>query len=269
MRRLLAGSVLLLITFGCVDRLFFDIDSPGRYGISISGHVTNTGGPHRVNVFRNFDTESKDSLKTGVSAKSVIISDAEGNSVELSQIKSGIYETQAGELVGKAGSVYKVSVELDDGRAYESVPDTLPVGGVIDSAYYKFVGQPVVDGYVYNYEIHTNSSTDADLRKTWFVWSNKTTYKSTTKPELEYLVNPPCYRQAENQGRCNFVAPCSGLKNVGTNYEIALEFEGPCECCTCWYDQYSTAIVLSDIYGSANGRFRDIIVDRVQQTAGT
>ncbi len=266
MRRPFVGAVILFISFGCVDRLFYDIASPDKFGLSISGHIDNTAGPHRVNVFRNFDIESRDSLKTGVSAKRVMILDDEGNAAELSQVQSGVYETQPNAIVGKPGGVYKVSVELEDGRVYESTPDTLHEGGVIDTAYYKFTGRPVESGYVYDYEIYANSSTKVDVSKTYFVWSNKMTYKALTKPEQEVALNPPCYPSPDKPTLCNFVAICTGLKNIGTNYDIIYERVGPCECCTCWYDEYSADIVLSDKYGSVGGRFREIPVDRVTQT---
>jgi len=265
-RRFVVCLFLLFFAFGCVDRLFYDIAMSSKFGLSISGHITDNGGPHRVSVFRNFDVESRDSLKTGVSAKSVVITDADGNSANLSQVASGIYETKVNDIVGKVGGIYKVTVELEDGRVYESTPDTLPVGGVIDNAYYKYADRPVVDGYIYEYEIYANSKTNADLSKTFFMWSNKVTYKSTTKPELEYLVNPPCYRQLASPYYCNLVSPCTGLKNVGNNFLFVPEYVGPCECCTCWYDQYNRSIVLNDVYPSIDGVLSNIPVDKIEQT---
>ncbi len=264
MRRLLVGAFLLLILFGCVDRLFYDIPAPDKYGIAVSGHISNTSGPHRVNVFRNFDIESRDSLKSGVTADRVAIIDGDGNAFELTQIKSGIYETQAGAVVGEVGGVYKVRVELEDGNIYESIPDTLHEGGVIDKAYYKYTGHSTEGGYVFEYEIYANASTEVDVSRTYYAWSNKMTYKSLTKPEYE--INPPCYPQPDRPTVCNFIAPCSGLRNTGTNFEPVIERVAPCECCTCWYDQYSVSIILSDKYGSVGGRFRDIPVDRVRLT---
>lgn len=263
-RRILIGIFILFFSFGCVDQLFYDIDSPGKYGLSISGHISDNAGPHRVNVFRNFDIESRDSLKTGISAKRVMISDDEGNDAVLSQVMSGVYETKAGDLTGKAGRVYKLTVELEDGRVYESEPDTLPAGGVIDSAYYKFTGRATPDNYIYEYEIYINSKTSADLSKTFFMWSDKMTYKATTKPESE--LNPPCYPREDKPTVCNFVAPCSGLKNIGSNYEPLFVREGPCTCCTCWYEQYGSYLLLSDNYPNVSGRYDRILVDRIKQT---
>lgn len=264
MRQFITGVFLLLITVGCVDRIYFDIPNAYQYGISISGHITTTPGPHRVNIFRTFDTESKDSLKSGVTARSVVISDAEGNSVALTQVKSGIYETAPNAITGKVGGIYKVTVELIDGPIYESTPDTLQPGGVVDTAYYIYEGRQVPDGYIHEYSIKANSSTGASTPNTYFMWSNKMTYKSVTRPELE--LKAPCYLQEDNHVRCNFVAPCSGLRNVGTNAFPDIERVGPCTCCTCWYNQFSQVITLSDKFGSSGGRFVDIPIDRIELT---
>jgi len=263
-RRFVVSLILLFFTFGCVDRLFYDVATPSTFGLSISGHITDNGGPHRVNVFRNFDIESRDSLKTGISAKRVVISGNDGNSAELSQVMSGVYETKVDAITGKVGGVYKVTVELDDGRVFESVPDTLRPGGVIEKAWYKFTGRQTADNYIYEYEIYTDCTTDADLSKTFFTWTNKMTFKATTKPELE--LNPPCYPREDKPAVCNLVAPCSGIKNVGTNFEPSLVRVGPCTCCNCWYEQYSAYILLSDNYPNVDGRYREILVDRIKQT---
>jgi hypothetical protein len=263
-RRFVVCLFILFFVFGCVDRLFYDVATPGGFGMSISGHITDNGGPHRVNVFRNFDIESRDSLKTGVSARSVVISDGDGNSAELSQVMSGVYETKVNDITGRAGGIYKIKVELEDGRVYESVPDTLPIGGVIDTTWYKFVGRATPDNYIYEYEIYANSTSTADPSKTFFAWSNKMTYKATTKPEAE--LNPPCYPREDKPTICNFIAPCSGIKNVGNNASPVWNRVGPCTCCTCWYEQYSPYILLSDNYPSVNGRYKDVLVDRVRQS---
>jgi len=263
MKKTLIGIVLMFLLLGCVDRLFYDITTPNRFGLSISGHITDDGGPHRVNVFRNFDTESRDSLKTGVSAKRVVISDADGNTAELSQVVSGVYETKAGDMTGRVGGIYKVTVELDDGRVYESKPDTLPAGGAIDTAYYKFVGRATPDNYIYEYEIYFNANRKAARSQTFFSWSNKMTYKSLTHPEYDHN---QCYPRPDAPAICNFVPPCTGIKNVGTSAMPSWDQVGPCTCCTCWYDQYSPYLLLSDNIPPVDERYSDVLVDRIKQT---
>ena len=266
MKRSFGSIFLLFIIFGCVDRLFYDIPIGNTFGISISGHISDEPGPYRVNVFRNFDVESRENLKTGVTAESVMISDAEGNSEMLSQVSSGVYETPVDGLRGKVGGVYKVTVGLSDGRTYESVPDTLKKGGVIDSVYYELVYRRVPEGTSYDLRVYANSVAPVDNANTYFMWENKTTYKTKTKPEDEASdpKKAPCYMQPN--GVCNYVHPCSGILNVGSTSTPDFRNVHPCECCFCWYDQYNPGILLSDNLSSAGGRYRDILVDRVELT---
>ena len=268
MRRSVAGIFLLFISFGCVDRLYYDVPAISSFGISISGHVSDQPGPYRVSIFRTFDIDSKDNIKTGVTANSVVISDNEGHSETLSQVQSGVYETKSDGMRGKVGGVYKVRVELADGRTYESDPDTLPKGGAIDSVYHKMVGRPTVSGYVYEFHVYANSSVEPGQDETYFSWTNKTTYKAETKP-LEEMGEPPylrspCYRRPDNV--CNFVAPCSGYDNLGSTRFPDLQYTGPCTCCICWYDQYSQGVLLSDGFITTGGKYRDVLVDRVELT---
>jgi len=262
MKTRLLSLLMLFVTFGCVDRVFFDIRIPEVYGVSISGFISDQRGPYQVLVTRTFDTESKENLRTGVSAR-VVLSDNEGNSEVMTQITSGVYQTSADGLRGKTGNVYKVNVELEDGRVYESVPDTLFPGGILDSVYYKIVSRPTMNGFQYFFDMYGSSQTDVDLSKVHFTWQNKITFKALTHPEWE-LGPPPknCYRLPD-ENKCNYVHPCSGLKNLGTDFKPDIQRVGPCTCCVCWYDTYNTQVVLNDKAGSVKGRFPELLVDHL------
>jgi hypothetical protein len=156
-----------------------------------------------------------------------------------------------------------VNVELPDGRVYQSVPDTLYPGGTLDSVYYKVASKPTINGFQYYFDIYGQSRTDVDLSKIHFTWQNKITFKALTHPEWEAI--PPlktCYRIPE-EGKCNFVHPCSGLKNIGTDFEPNIVRIGPCTCCVCWYDAYSSTVILNDKVGSVSGRFPELMIDHV------
>lgn len=256
---------MIFFIFGCVDRIYYPIPAPKSYGLSISGHINDQPGPYRVSVFRNYDVESQYNIKTGITAKSVVISDAEGNAETLTQVQSGIYETSAEGIRGKVGGIYKVTVELKDGRVYESVPDTLLPGGVVNDVHYKLLSRVVPDGVIYEFWIYANSSVDPGRSDGYFIWNNKTTYKAKTDPFAEYA--PPqgqCYMRPD--GVCNFVAPCSGFWNAATGGKFDPKYVGPCECCICWYDMYNKSIVINDSFTSNNGVYRDVLVDRIEMT---
>lgn len=258
----LVTVLVLMITFGCVDRVFFDIKIPDTYGISIDGFISDQPGPYQVNVFRTFDLESRENLRTGVTAR-VTLSDSEGNSEVLTQGTSGTYRTAVDGMQGKIGGVYQIKVELDDGRVYESTPDTLFAGGTMDSVRYNLLLVPTTDGVRYDIELIGQTTTNADLSMVHFMWRNRATFKSRTEPEKEEGPPPgPCYRLPE-EGRCNFVHLCSGIKNTGSDFAKKLVRIGPCTCCICWYDAYNNFPVLNDDMTSINGTFRDVVIDRV------
>lgn len=258
----LISLLLLMITFGCVDRVFFDIKIPDAYGISVDGYISDQPPPYQITVLRTFDTESRENLRMGVSAR-VTLFDNEGNSEVCSEEQAGVYRSSANGIRGKIGGVYHIKVELDDGRAYESVPDTLFAGGQMDNLRHQFVQTPSVDGSRYEIELIAETSTKAGLTNVHFMWRNKTTFKSRANPEAE--AGPPpgnCYR-VPDEGRCNFVHPCTGLKNIGDDFNIVYRRIGPCTCCICWYDAYSPDLVINDNIAAVNGKFPEIVIDHV------
>jgi hypothetical protein len=110
---------------------------------------------------------------------------------------------------------------------------------------------------VYDFIIYALTHFEGDPGKSHFMLSNMSTYEATTRPELEA---GNCYRQPN--GICNGIAPCTGLKNTGTDF-IRIH---SCECCTCWYEQFGL-FSLSDRLNVSNGKFSVAKIDQVEQTA--
>lgn len=255
-RRLVFGVFLIATTFGCVDRVLFDVQIPEIYGVSIDGFISDQAGPYRVNVTRVFDTESKETLRTGITAR-VTMLDADGNSEEMTQTSSGVYQTLENGIRGRIGGVYRLRVELNDGRIYESVPDTMYATGSMDDVRWDFESYNSVNGLQYGFRVYAKSSaSEINQSKVHLMWRNKVTFKARAHPEGE---QGNCYR---NGAVCNFVHPCTGLQNIGTNFAPVFEQVAECTCCTCWYDAYSENILLNDQWTSANGQFNEIMIDR-------
>src|SRR6267154_3827663 len=119
-------SVLsILLATACVDRLSYEISKGVNFGITIDGSISDQPGPYEIRVYNIFDIESKETRKTPVNVRTVIISDNKGNAETLNTIDAGVYQTSPTGIQGVAGGVYKLSVELFDGRVYESLPDTI------------------------------------------------------------------------------------------------------------------------------------------------
>ncbi len=124
---------LIFLTAACVDRVFLDIPVPDNYAVVVDGMITDQPGPYKVELTKAFDIESKNSFKAYISARRVTISDNAGNSEDLTQISQGVYQTDPNGIQGVVGRVYKLRVEMLDGRVYESKPDSMAPPGPITS----------------------------------------------------------------------------------------------------------------------------------------
>ncbi|MBI1770748.1 MAG: DUF4249 family protein [Bacteroidetes bacterium] len=240
----------ILLASACVDRLSLEINTEVSLGISIDGFISDQSGPYEIRIYSIFDIESKESMKTPVSAKSLIISDNKGNVETLQEIDAGIYQTSPSGIKGESGGIYKMKIELFDGRIYESLPDTILTPGSLDSLYLKFnETYNVVGQKEYNFDILFDASYD-ELTNNHFLWRFQGTFQAETHPEL-YPHPPPftgpgqCFWLREIS-RCNYLPPCSGYRNVGTDRLPEYKKKYDCTCCTCWYNLFNPYPILSD-----------------------
>jgi len=260
----LVSILFILLLASCIDRINFDINLPYDLPIAIEGHITNLSGPYYVSISRSFDTQSTEYLREPVSAKHVILLDDLGNDEEFIEVASGSYETSASGIQGRIGGVYKIRIELFDGRIYESLPDTILVPGKIDSIYHDFNLKPNQAGVEkYGFDLKTNSSgsSGSEIR---YMWNMIATFKAITHPELYDPLKPNgCYPIPEYFGRCNLIPLCTGLRNTGTNAAPKWASVAPCQCCTCWYKILNKAPILSESILSAKANYAALQVDRI------
>jgi len=250
--------MLIILLAACVDRLYFDLDRPPAYTISVSGFVSDQPGPYRIEITKAFDIESKDSIRVPVSVKNLELSDNFGGKELLSEVRNGVYETKPKGIRGMVGRAYRITIELTDGRIYESVPDTLLPPGHIDDLFFDFKEEKVNTVTRYGYDIMVNSSAaeDGNIR---VMWKFTGTFKAITTPEYANPLYTSCNPQPS--GKCNFIPVCSGLVNIGVPAQnFIFERQGPCECCICWYNLFNPIPVLSDVRFIGKGKFPQIKV---------
>lgn len=234
-RLLLRLSAVLLVS--CIDQLNYQVPASGSASVSISGFVSDQNGPHRVTVYETFDIESRMFPRKPISLCLIYLIDDQGLNQLFNEIEPGIYELEG--VHGQVGRAYKIIVELPDGRVYESVPDILPPPGNLDSLYFTF------DIERKNFEIFF----DATLRREQqFLWTLKGTFQATTRPHLE---EKACYLIGSF---CNFKDPCSGIRNLGTNWNPNLVQVETCTCCKCWYDFFNQKVFVSDFVSPVSGK---------------
>ena len=245
------GSILLiLLSAACVDRLSFDLEGQPGFIPVIQGYISDLPGPYEVTLTRSFDIKLAAISRIPLSAKSLTILDDAGLKEELKEIREGVYQTSPSGIRGVVGRAYKLKIELDDGRVYESLQDTLLNSGELDSIYYSFRDQPNfrdIPNYGFDIFIDSKAIVKNNFR---FLWKFTGTFQAETNPEYD---RKGCYFY---NGKCNFVPPCSGLINTGPFPASPIyERVAPCSCCTCWYSLYNTSILLHDDAFLQVGRF--------------
>jgi hypothetical protein len=248
---LLRYVALLLIglSTACVDRINYEVVLPDNLPAAITGYISNEPGPYQVRITRSFDVESKDFPRIPVSAQRVTIFDDAGNNEVLTETNKGVYQTRPDGIQGKAGRVYVLKVEMTDGRTYESIPDTLLPQGKIERLYHAFSKKLDLSGNrTYGFDV-TIDGHENSVGSGRYMWNVVNTYKAITYPERAMPNTQQCYRVSDEVwgSKCNFVNPCSGVRNISPPLRPpVLERVGPCECCTCWYQQFNTAPILRD-----------------------
>jgi hypothetical protein len=234
---------LIFLTAACVDRVFLDIPVPDNYAVVVDGMITDQPGPYKVELTKAFDIESKNSFKAYISARRVTISDNAGNSEDLTQISQGVYQTDPNGIQGVVGRVYKLRVEMLDGRVYESKPDSMAPPGNLENVYFNYVETNNSDGTT-NYGFDVLFDSDAGgLNSYYFLWKFVGTYQVETNPEL--------YTVSCGEARCPAPLPCSAYI-LG---QSGLEEVKPCECCLCWVNFFNDLPVVSDNQFNQNGKF--------------
>ncbi len=248
---------LVLCISACVDRIDIDTEIIGGFPLAVEGFITDEPGPYRVEISKSFDMESKESIKTNISAKKVTILDDLGFSEDLVEITQGIYQTNYNGIRGEVGRAYKLRVQLLDGRIYESIMDTLKSYESMDSVYHEYIEELNTDGstsYGFNVYFDANAGSESNY---YFLWKFKGTFQVDTNPELSEV---SC-----GESKCPAPRPCSSY--IYANGK--LEYVKPCECCTCWVDFFNDLPVISDNQLINGGKFTRLTAAYVPITQWT
>lgn len=252
------GLVLIGLMLACVDRINIPVTNNANGGLVIDGHISDKPGPYRIEIYSAHDLEDKLN-RAPLSVKRLGILDNLGNTINVSEVDPGVYESDSAAR-GVVGRVYKLRIELVDGKIYESLPDSISSPGSLDSLYYEFNGTRIseIGKTEYGFDIFFDSFPDKnDFR---YLWKFTGTFKAVTHPEGNHS---QCFWF---EGRCQFVLPCSGVRNV-SNFAVperaAYIRVAPCTCCTCWYNLLNDFPLISDAKYLSFGRFKKVKAYRV------
>ena len=263
------STLVILIAAACVDRIDIEVSKPKSDAISIGGYISNQPGPYEIRIQNVYDIESKETLRSPVSVKEIALSDNQGNSEILEEVRPGFYLTHVNGMQGVIGNAYKIRIELWDGRIYESWPDTIKAPGKLDSMYYSVRNEIDNSGSkLYFLDVFFNATykatPDANL-----IWKFRGTFQAETQPELyfEYHMSSGLWTglcfYLDEIFKCNLQPPCSGLRNIGFGRSPVFERQFPCSCCTCWYNIVNRDLVLSSDLFVARGEIKGMKIQSV------
>ncbi len=262
--------IIIAMCEGCVERLDIAQIATSNLPIVLNGFISDQPGPYHIKISRSFNIGTASSYQAPISVKELVLSDNLGTKETLLEVTPGNYETSPGGIRGVAGRIYKLNVELLNGKKYESVADTLSAPGNLDTVYYKFRTFATLKGTKdYYFDIYLDAG-NSIANSYYYLWKFKGTYKVITNPEADKEEEPCSYTGIDCAGCsvCNKAQKCTGLRNIApisSPSPIYFRFK-PCDCCTCWYTIYSESPVISNYQflqadGYKNIRVGTILID--------
>jgi len=114
-------TVIIVLVFSftsCVEEYWPELKKDNQQLLVIEGKITNLPGPYTIKLSTSSDVN--DTLHYPLSSANVTIIDILGNSEILVETDPGIYKTSVNGIQGIIGLSYKIKVELNNGKLYES-----------------------------------------------------------------------------------------------------------------------------------------------------
>lgn len=176
-RKVFFISSILLFAFGlntCVERFRPNIDKYDNL-LVIDGNITNQPGPYTVRLSRSAPLHNLEFIP--VTECELTIFDNTGNSEILVSVAPGIYQTSPSGIQGIVGREYKISIQLPDGKAYESDFEELKQAVELDSVYaqIEYREGESVDHTLAGYQFYLDTKV-VTAETNYFFWSLEATY---------------------------------------------------------------------------------------------
>ena len=137
---LLSFAVFLLFSLSlntCTDSLK-GVTKTADGVLVVEGSVTDQPGPYEVKLYlKSLDVNIK--TKTPVQNADVMVLDDKGNSYPFMEGDKGRYISDPADFSGIPGRCYKLKIELDNGKTYQSKSEKLKAAPVVDTIYPIFI----------------------------------------------------------------------------------------------------------------------------------
>jgi hypothetical protein len=163
---LLILIILLWTTLSCIDPYKVTVQATQSYLI-VEGTITDLDEPQTISIFETSETANYKSSEftatiTPKSSDIIPVSKAKVSVVENGQKTYELFETQAGyyttplNFVGSIGSSYKLIIEKNDGKRYESTEEKMASVPEIGTLYDKYNPKGIKDNKSSTGNIATN-----------------------------------------------------------------------------------------------------------------
>ncbi len=111
--------VLILFSTSCIEEYWPEIETNSEQLLVVDGKITNFPGPYTIKLSTSGSSFNTPVLHPKRNA-TVIIMDNQGRSEVLTEVEPGTYQTRDGGLQGIVGNSYKIRIEIDNSKVYES-----------------------------------------------------------------------------------------------------------------------------------------------------
>ena len=131
-------SVVAMMNSSCTEKIDLKLKSSTPQ-ITVEGRISDQSGPYSV-VITKSRLYTQDNSFTGLSSAFVVISDDEGNTDTLKEIRAGLYQTNS--IQGVVGRTYKLSLTVE-GTTYTSsckMPPPVDIDSIVFSTEKDFKG---------------------------------------------------------------------------------------------------------------------------------
>ncbi|WP_020527677.1 DUF4249 domain-containing protein [Flexithrix dorotheae] len=136
-------SIITVVGFyACVEPFHPILQDSASEILVVEGLITNEEGPYRVIFSKSTNLETQGIAY--VSGIEVSIEEENGNQFALTEVETGIFETNAAEFKGTSGKSYRLNFYYNE-EQYQSDWETLEASPEIDSIYYRKEIQETTD----------------------------------------------------------------------------------------------------------------------------
>lgn len=123
-----SSLIAALFLTGCIDEITFETDRTDNQ-LVVEGSIHNGPGPYPLHLSI---TSKENTIPLPLSGASITLSDGNNKIENYTETEPGTYKLPGNIITGETGQSYSITIDLPDGRTYQSIPEILP--SAIDSS---------------------------------------------------------------------------------------------------------------------------------------